>query len=491
MGTAYSSYTDACRLSSRSAHSSNSGAANESLPNHGFSELETDHLIGLCRLVCHERLRQVQQEKDSETCFLSLIWRCSHLLALQPKSHAGLDLSEENLDNMEARLTQIPSSQIALIQKRRQQLETICTPSLLNTAMNDSLENIFCNAGSNATQETATTANQSTSSEVVDKKEADEQFLEFASNMLWRHGRGHNQKNTLDFAWNVCQHICINSSGNGQSNSTDGTVLAKDIIELCFQSAIMIHYMLQDDAFDNAASGDGKANRTMALLEPRNTTAENNTIQALANSLLEYAQHYRADHKFGGYGGGGGFDTSTSSAEATNPAEGTVTKREFSEWQRKVVPDLMCYSIVKFFQVLFFPPGLSQLQQNQQPTDGSPQFLFQQYTPTFPIIHSSKELASRNANTEIIPVLSPVFGSNVRKQTSDNSDDENISATTLLSPPVFAFVSISASKFGEKVRIHYLCTCHSLVFFCAKKDKSSIFSNPISIKYISISLTVV
>mmetsp|Transcript_31166 Transcript_31166/g.54145 ORF Transcript_31166/g.54145 Transcript_31166/m.54145 type:complete len:494 (+) Transcript_31166:421-1902(+) len=229
-----------------------------------------------------------------------------------------------------------------------------------------------------------------------------DQFLEIVSNILGL--QGHHQKDSFEFVCNV-----LYSSG-------DESIPAKDVVELCFHSASALHFLLQEDAF-----GD-----TMELIERRNISEENNMIQSMTNSLLEYATNSRGNHNFGGYGDAG---ASTDTSTAATIADGRITKREFSEWQRKVVPDLIYCSMAKFQHVLLFP-------QSQRQTANP-----------FPFLRSSKEITSRTTTKmkagEIMPISSHVFGDNFMSAASST-------ATTLLSPPVFAFTSISMPKFGDK-----------------------------------------
>lgn len=352
---------------------------------HGFTNAETEYLLSLRRLVCQERhmLQQETQQGDVQS-IIPLVWRCSHQLAALNDTTCGT---------------------VALIQQRLQQLEVICNDSSLNNSLSDALQRIFTSDNKNEHE-----------------SETYESYLEFVSSMLWRNGSGYSQSIILQFIWIVCSET--------NACSGDGVVLAERIVELCLCTAMLVHYMLKDDAF-------AIDNGSMTLVEARSDAKEKMTIQSLTASLLEYTASTRAD-QFGGY-------AATTDSTTVMP-KGSVTQREFSEWQRKVVPDLVSCSIVQFFQVLFFPPDSNDVQQQKQPQGVSN--IFQQYTMPFPALHSSKEVISQTTRLgegEVIPISSPVFGSNVRGENSNNP-------STSFSPSVYAFTSISISRFGGKVR---------------------------------------
>ena len=235
---------------------------------------------------------------------------------------------------------------------------------------------------------------------------ADEnQYLERISNIVSQQ----QQPALVDF---LCSMCCDYGDGNEDSIS------AKNVIEMCFQMASISHCIFQ------GALGDvSERTATVDLLEMRNTSSEIDLIQSMTNSLIEYAKSSRHDNHFGG------FEYADPGVQTTNKAatlsEGRVTKRELSEWQRKAVPDLISCSLVKFMHILFFSPGCKQLQQQTQ--------------RPHPIIRCSKEITSRTTSKlkdgEILPVSSHIFGTNTLSN---------------LSPQIFAFSSISQSKFGEK-----------------------------------------
>eukprot|EP00584_Thalassiosira_punctigera_P005888 CAMPEP_0172537696 /NCGR_PEP_ID=MMETSP1067-20121228/9249_1 /TAXON_ID=265564 ORGANISM="Thalassiosira punctigera, Strain Tpunct2005C2" /NCGR_SAMPLE_ID=MMETSP1067 /ASSEMBLY_ACC=CAM_ASM_000444 /LENGTH=606 /DNA_ID=CAMNT_0013323051 /DNA_START=155 /DNA_END=1975 /DNA_ORIENTATION=+ len=349
--------------SSESSVEKNDGASPQS-SNYGFSRQEAQHLTALRSLVC-------QEEQKSERNFISMIWRCSHLLSLNSLLQSPL-LSISNELEIEAHLAQHSPSQLAVVQKRCRKLDVLLADFASMIKMNAALKRIFM---------------------------GNDQFLEIVSNIL----HGYHQKDSVEFIRNASCNDCEESFS------------AKGAVELCFQTASVLHYILEEDAFDD----------TPGLIEQRNVSEEDKMINSLANSLLEYAKNSRDDQRFGGYGGAG---ASAGVSATSNMLEGSVTKREFSEWQRKVVPDLMYCSVAKFQHVLFFP-------------------LKQQAANPFPFLRSSNEITSQTTTKlkagEIIPISSHVFGKNFMSSAGTTS-------TTLLSPAVFSFVSISMPKFGQK-----------------------------------------
>ena len=322
---------------------------------YGFSRQESLQLTCLRRLVCQK------PERD----FLSSIWRCSHLLAFDSLQTSS-SRSSSNVTDIE---TNLAPSQRKLLDHRCRQLNALQIQFDSLTKMNTPLKNLF--------------------------QEDDHVFFETISNMIGLHGN--HQKDSLEF---VCDMLC-----NEESFS------AKDTIDLCYQIASALHFIFQEDAFDDS----------MKLAEQRN-----NVIQSITDSLLEYSKSCRKDGYLGsGYDGTGG---AGNGGLAANNAEGNVTKREFLEWQRKVVPDLFNCSVAKFLKSLLFPPEFSQSQKQ---------------TPwTFPTIRSHKEFTSKRKAGEIIPISSLIFGSNTMSAASST-------ASISLSPPLFAFASISMPKFGD------------------------------------------
>lgn len=442
MGTAYSTISNACYPSSSSnaaTKSKSSGEEHNQTPftNHGFSKSETQYLTQLRRVVCNASGgRPPRHHSDSDYSFTSLVWKCSNMLSLYAEN-IGQPSETLNAEDMERNLAQKFPEGMTTIANRSRHLETICKVNKFVGAMDSSLKGAFFD--------------HSDASEDEDK----EQFLEFVSNMIWRHGRGHNQKDTLNFLWNACQKHS-NTKPENQASGNGDYILAKDVIEFCFFSATTMHYMLQNPSPDSYAN----------VIDKGNISGENFITQSMTSSLLEYAIYCRTENNFGGYGTGTGFSTTqqtTSGGDPSRRAEKTVSRTEFSEWQRKVLPDLFFCSIVQFFHVLFFPPELSQQQlqtqhhhHHQQQQQFQTKGVFHQYAqPFFPILRSSKELSSRNGSSFIIPISSPVFGSNIDKSSSDDGGAESFCLTNSLSPAMFCFASISANKFGGKVRTYW------------------------------------
>jgi hypothetical protein len=376
----------------------------------GFTPQEANYLTNLCDL-----LRQQIQQQSSECSYLGLIWKCSHLLALNELTSLSSSFPLNDVDNIEAHLMQQYPQQIEAINRRCQQLDIIVSSSsdTLKAAarLSNALQHVICN-----------------------NDEGSHYFLEFVSNMIWRHGRGCNQHHTLDFIWNV-----IAQQNDSNTATATAELSSGDIIEFCCQTASLLHYMLQNEDAFNVQS--------MKLHEPRDFDSETSIIQALTSSLNEHVTKARDhEHNFAGYGVTTNINSATSSKNGGGAEEGCIAKREFSEWQRKIVPDLLFCSVVRMFEVLFSPPELPHLMLQQRQSQNTKNSIFQKYSRPFPILESAVEFTTKTTtkeNSGLIEVSSPVFGSNVKS-------DANNSATTLLSPPIFVFTSISTTKFGEK-----------------------------------------
>eukprot|EP00985_Skeletonema_marinoi_P001756 scaffold698_cov195-Skeletonema_marinoi.AAC.12 len=374
----------------------------------GFTPQEANYLSNLRDLL----RRQETQQKSSEYSCLASVWKYSHLLALKELTTSSSS-SPNDVTHIETQLMQQYPQQIELINNRCLQLDIIVSsnPDTLKAAsrLSNALQHIICN----------------------NDEGGKNHFLEFVSNMIWRHGRGCNQHHTLDFIWNVCA-----------LNATAAELSSGDIIEFCCHTASMLHYMLQnEDAFNF---------QSMELHEPRVLATEASIIQTLTSSLNEYVTKTREhEHNFAGYG----VTYNSNSASSNNGgAEGCITKREFSEWQRKIVPDLLYCSVVRMFEVLFFPPELPSHLLSDLPKN-TKNSIFQKYSRPFPILESSKEFTTKTTTKagDLTVVSSPVFGSNARSEgISDSANNSAAAVSTLLSPPIFAFTSISTTKFGEK-----------------------------------------
>jgi len=330
---------------------------------HGLSPQEIDHLSTLRRLVLQESSNNAATPDQD---FLMIIWQCSHLLSLN-NTPSSLDTISE----FEAHLMNTSPTELELVQKRCQWLTELLPTFTTIRKMNSALEVLFNS----------------------------DDFVQKVSQMLVHN----NQSTTLNFLFSIM---------SSSDASEESSISANDMIKLCFEMASLSHYILQN--YTNAP--------TIEILEGINTSYENDMVQSMTNSLLEYAKSSldNNQHDFGGY------QTTTiesSIASTTSVPDGNVTKRFFSEWQRKTVPDLLSCSISKFLHVLFFSPEGAQ-SNNQKP---------------FPIIRSCKEITSQTTTKlkdgEILPMSSHVFGTNT---------------TPHLSPQIFAFASISKHKFGEK-----------------------------------------
>ena len=375
MGITYSSEAGGEPTHGSGATTADSHSSNH----HGFSSQETQHLAELQRLVS-----QGGNKTLDDGTFLSALWKCSHLLSQQTLASSNSNTAEE----IETHLAQQSPTQLNYIKKQCQILKLLTDefPSL--NKLNKTLQNIFRMSGDPPT------------------------FLERVSNILGMHG--HYHKDSLDFICNCC------------SISEEGCVPAADVIKLCFQTASALNYIFQEDSAFTEDAGSIK------LAEARDVSAEDEVTQSMTNSLLEYAKESRSnDHFFGGYSDPG---VGVSSVTPNTPAEeGQVIAREFSEWQRKVVPDLIYCSIARFCHILFFPSELTRQSKSM--------------IKSFPLLRSSKEITSRTTTKlkegDILPLSSHAFGKNTR-------NDNTSSATSLLSPAVFAFASISTPKFRQK-----------------------------------------
>jgi hypothetical protein len=244
-------------------------------------------------------------------------------------------------------------------------------------------------------------------------------FIEFLSNTCTG---AYGNKTTLEFIWEIC--CCF----DGSTNKVRDKILARDVIQLCIEVSELVHYMMFDDAFE---SKDG----VVAMKEPRNDNRVKSVIQSLTNSLLECSRScQQQDFEYGGNG------PNTTSAGG----EELVAKREFMEWQRRVVPDLLNNSVAQFMQNLFFP-SVDNGQLSRNPNR------------LVPILHSSKELMPRTAaklkEGEVVPMKSTVFGLNHANPSAEqtSTDTEGRAASTMFNSEVFVFTTISRSKFGNKV----------------------------------------
>jgi len=351
-------------VASSSGSSASGGATNnedDTSNYYGFSPQEIDHLSTLRRLVLQESSNNTTTGQD----FLMIIWQCSHLLSLN-NTPSSLDTISE----FEAHLMNTSPSQLELVQKRCQWLTELLPTFTTLRKMNSTLEVLL----------------------------SSDDFVQQVSQMLVHD----NQSTNLDFLFSIM---------SSSDASEESSISAEDVIKLCVEMASLSHYIIQN--YTNAP--------TIEILEGINTSYENDMVQSMTNSLLEYAKS-SCDNNQHDFGYQTTATASSLSATISIP-EGCVTKRVFSEWQRRNVPDLLSCSVSKFLHVLFFSPEGTQ-SNNQKP---------------FPIIRSCKEITSQTTaklkEGEILPISSHVFGT---------------ITTPHLSPQIFAFASISKHKFGEK-----------------------------------------
>lgn len=381
--------------------------------NFGFNLQEENYLSFLYSCLLYE----AEQKSEDYSSFLTIIWRCSHLLALSISTSSPPSNDDiKTIEAIEAHLMQQYPQHLEFINRRCQELQIIISSTSNNNTLN------VASKLSNALRQVLTTND-------VDGK----LFLKFVSNMCWRHGRGYNQQHTLDFLWTAVV-----------DDDRIPELCSSDVIEFCFQTASLLHYMILPNE-----NGDLFNLQSMEINESREIETEATIVQSLTCSLNEYVKKSREHgHNFAGYGNVAQHNNSNTTSSNNEADDGCISKREFSEWQRKVAPDLLSCSLVRMFEVLFFPPEL--------PPHLSPQnkgCLLRKYDRAFPILTSYHQFATKTAtamkdnSTDLIPITSPVFGSNIKRKDATTT---SAVATTLLSPPIFVFTSISTTKFGEK-----------------------------------------
>jgi hypothetical protein len=414
MGSTYSTTSEEAGCQTDTSGSSSVTDNNYNV-NFGFNLKEANDLSLLYSCLRYEA---AQKSEDHSSSFLTIIWRCSHLLALSlstTTSSSPPNNDTNTIEAIEAHLMQQYPQHLEFINRRCQEFQIIISSS--SNALN------VASKLSNALRQVILTTND------VEGKS----FLEFVSNMCWRHGRGYNQQHTLDFIWTAVL----------DDSTADNELCSSDVIEFCFETASLLHYSTLPNE-----NGDLFNLQSMEINESREIETEATIVRSLTCSLNEYVKKAREhEHNFAGYGVVAQHNNSNTTSSNNEADDGCISKREFSEWQRKIVPDLLCCSTVRMFEVLFFPPEL--------PPHLSPQnkgCLLRKYDRPFPILVSSRQFNTKTATamkangTDLIPITSPVFGSNIKRK------DATISAvaTTLLSPPIFVFTSISTTKFGEK-----------------------------------------
>ena len=347
--------------------SSSADATAASANNSGFTSHEAKFLTSLRRLACIENDEKLSL-MDEMKPFAEILWTIS-----RGEQLASLTPTLSDASNMEARIRKVKS------QHRCQQMGALFSlfPSL--NKLNVALGKIF---------------------------KEDDLFMETLSDIL-----GDNDYSRNNTSTNILISAC--------KQSHDETIIsAFDVIELCFDMASISHYLSQENA-----SGEDTDSTMHAFVEMRNVSSENAIVRSITNSLVENAKNYRDSRDFGvGYGVVG---ESTKSLPIT---EGCVTKAEFVEWQRRVVPDLLQCTVVRFLRLILLPQS-SFAGQYQQP---------------LPTVRDSKEITSQTTTKltagEILPLSSLIFGTSTAVPNC---------ALTLLSPPIFAFASISITKVGQ------------------------------------------
>jgi len=350
------------------ASSSSADATAASANNSGFTSHEAKFLTSLRRLACIENDEKLSS-MDEMKSFAEILWTVS-----RGEQLASLAPTLSDASNMEARIRKVKS------QHRCQQMGALFSlfPSL--NKLNVALGKIF---------------------------KEDDLFMETLSDIL-----GDNDYSRNNTSTNILISAC-------KQSHDDSIISAFDMVELCYEMASISHYLSQENA-----SGEDTDNTSMhAFVEMRNASSENAIVRSITNSLVENAKNYRDSRDFGvGYGVVG---ESTKSLPIT---EGCVTKAEFVEWQRRVVPDFLQCTVVRFLRLILLPQS-SFAGQYQQP---------------LPTVRDSKEITSQTTTKltagEILPLSSLIFGTSTAVPNC---------ALTLLSPPIFAFASISMTKLGQ------------------------------------------
>jgi hypothetical protein len=388
---------------------------------YGLSQDEVHHLLLLRRIVCcHNENRGFSSGPPS---FSLLVARCSLLLSMSSSSSSSIGYPTSGSDTIIDIEQKLSFESKVLFQKEWVQLEKILESSLLLTKMDAAFNQLFHdnNEGCN------------------DNAIHDKLFLENVAAIIlgsqfqmYSDGGGQYQKSSpLDFVLS-------------STTSEEGSFIAKDVIELCFEMASLYHQLLIQDAIFDV---DGE-------IIAESTIDDDAMLQSMTNSVLEYTQNYRDNQNFKYGADAPTASTSSAASSASSNAVGIVNRREFIDWQRQICPDLFQRSISSFLNVILFPPKYTKSLQRMHPL-----------TP-FPTILSPKGITSRPANLArqtnngddtvverremIIPLSSHVFGNNTHGCSNGNSGDSGRApATTRLSPSLYAFTSISLSKFGE------------------------------------------
>ncbi len=402
---------------------------------YGFSVEEVQHLLKLRRFVCchaeeHDPLHQ------QTTSFVLLVWKYSILLssiAMAASSSAPMNDHVCRIDNgctcinrMTFLEEQMSTESKILYKKECVRIEKLLDSSSALKNIDSVVMHLF-NRHHNKNDVDSYNYNK------ID----DELFLErvaaiILGNQYHLYGgvRGENQNFSLEFI------LSSNSSSIGDA----GSFAPKAAIESCFVMAFLYHRVLLKDAmFDD----DGGMNTDSSI---NNDTM----IQSMTNSVLEYVKNYRAIQLIDN----SAHATISIAPSTSDKSSESVNRKEFIDWQRQVCPDFFQSSVSRFLHVILLPP---QYIKSQRMLPLAP----------FPTILSSKEItnrtttATRQSNEDnkvlegrevIIPLSSIVFGANTQgcsTRSINSSECGRAPATTHLSSSLFAFTTISLSKFGK------------------------------------------
>lgn len=402
------------------------GGGSGGTSNYGLSQGEVHHLLLLRRFICcHNENRDFD---DAPSSFVLLVARCSLLLSMSSSSSSSASSSSigdpscgnDTLTDMTLLEQKLSLESKMIFQKECAQMEKILGSKSFLTKMDDAFIKLF-----NLSHDNNDFSNDNAIDDKVFLKKVAATILGSQFHLYSGDGGGNYQiPSPLDF-------------GLSSSTSEEGCFAAKDVIELCFEMASLYHRLLLQDAIFDV---DGEMVVESAI-------DDDLMIQSMTNSVLEYAKNYRDNQNYN-------YDaptasTSSAASPASSNAVGIVNRREFIEWQRQVCPDLFQSSISSFLNFTLFPPKYMTSQRMHAPTP-------------FPTILSSKEMTSRPATLTrqangydtvvgtrkmIIPLSSHVFGNNTQR--CNCGDSGRAPATTCLSPALFAFSTISLSKFGE------------------------------------------
>lgn len=366
---------------------STNNATTAAAMNHGFTVEEAQHLSLLRQLA----IRECNDEKRSGKSVVEILWTLSHS---QQLPSAASSSSYSSSSSVEGDVLADVEAQICTVKAQHP-----CDPQMgaFSASSASSLFSVFKSLSK-------------LNGALEDILNDNDRFLETLSNIL-----GDNDYSRNDASIQLLSNVCA-------TGSDDESISAMDVVGLCFDMASISHYLFTENAV--TANDVETANATM--LEMRKSTAsfENSLVRSMANSLLESAVSNR--------------DSSNAPSSYTTIAEGRVTKTELYNWQRKVMPDLFLCTMAPFLRGVVFSPRKFDVNYSSRAQ--------QHQLPPFPTIRTSKEITSQTTTKtrvgEILPLSSPIFGT--------NTIVESGAVMAWLSPPVFAFASISTSKFGNR-----------------------------------------